>query len=207
MPTPKMLDGLRRFQDRFGLHQEMYHRLATEGQSPDVLFVACSDARVSPELITDSDLGDLFVVRSLGNLVPSYGTGEMAVGAVIEYAVLDLGVDHIVICGHTDCAAIHALGAALDWGREPHVARWIELARPAKTKVEASGLQSHERPLATVRENVLLQLEHLRTYDPVRAGERDGILSLHGWVYHVETGAVESFDAASARWTRLQGSD
>jgi carbonic anhydrase len=177
VPIPEPLGGLGRFQDRIDLHQERYRRLATEGQSPIVLFLACSDARVSPKLISDSDLGDLFVVRSLGNLVPSFGSGEMAVGAAIRYAVLDLGVEHIVVCGHTDCAAIHALSATLDWRREPHITQWIEHARLAKTKVEARGLPSRERPLTTVRESVPLQLEHVRTYDPVPAGERDGNLA------------------------------
>jgi carbonic anhydrase len=127
----------------------------------------------------------------------------MGVGAVIEYAVRHLHVKHIVILGHTDCGGLKALDQPPDWSREPHLARWIEHARPAKTKVEASGLPEEARHLATVRENVLLQLDHLRSYDPVREGERAGTLALHGWVYHLETGAFEGYDSATDTWQPL----
>jgi carbonic anhydrase len=154
-------------------------------------------------LITGADPGDLFVTRNVGNIVPPYGTGEMGVGAIVEYAVLHLRVKHIVILGHTDCGGIKALDSLPDWNREPHIARWIEHARPAKTAVEASGLPAEERHEATVRENVLLQLEHLRSYDPVREGERAGELTLHGWVYHLETGSIEAHDPETGQWNPL----
>lgn len=203
MPTAKILAGVGRFQDYYLENLELLERLATQGQAPQVLFIACSDSRVVPELITGAEPGDLFVLRNLANVVPPYGTGEMAVGAVVEYAVLRLRVRHAVVCGHTGCGGIRALGTLPDWGREPHIARWIEHARPAQTRVEASGLPAQERHLATVRENVLLQLVHLRSYDPVREGERAGTLALHGWVYYLETGAVEAHDAETGTWTPL----
>lgn len=204
MPTPKLLAGIGQFRDHVRENRERFEHLATGGQSPEVLFITCSDSRVVPALITGADPGDLFVTRNVGNLVPPYGTGEMSVGAVVEYAVIHLQVEHVVVCGHTDCGGIKALDAPPDWSREPHIARWIEHARPAKTKVEAAGLAPEERHLATVRENVLLQLEHLRSYDPVREGERAGTLALHGWVYHLETGSVETFDPLGRTWTTLE---
>jgi carbonic anhydrase len=203
MPTPKILDGIRRFQEQFEADRERLVRLATEGQSPRVLFIACSDSRLAPELITCAELGDLFVVRTLGNLVPPFGTGDVGTGAAIEYALLHLHVVHAVVCGHTRCACLAALDTSPDWSREPHICRWIEHARPARTKVEASGLPPEEQPLATVRENVLLQMEHLRSYDPVREGEKAGTLTLHGWVYHLETGEFEVYDAESGEWKPL----
>jgi len=204
MPTPRILEGISQFQRRFAENQALFERLATEGQAPEVMFIGCSDSRVPPDLITGSEPGDLFVHRNLANIVPPYGTGQMGVGAVVEYAVLHLQVKHIVLCGHTDCGGIGALDRPVDWSREPHIARWIEHARPAKTKVEASGIPAQERYLAMVRENVLLQLENLRTYDPVRAGERAGILSLHGWVYHLLTGAIDGCDTESGTWATLE---
>ncbi len=200
MPTEKVLAGIRRFQEDFAERRELYERLASEGQDPKVLFVACSDSRVAPELITGAEAGDLFVARTIANVVPPYGTGAIGVGAVVEYAVLHLAVEHIVICGHTDCGGIKALDAHLDLGREPHIARWLDHARPAKTKVEAGGIPPEDRHLATVRENVLLQLEHLRSYDPVREAERAGRIRLHGWVYHLEDGSIEAYDPASGVW-------
>jgi len=204
MPTPGVLAGIRRFQERFQESRERFERLASQGQAPQVLFIACSDSRVAPELITDAELGDLYVLRTLGNLVPPFGTGDMSIGAAVEYAVLHLHVGHAVVCGHTDCGGIKALDQPVDWYREPHIARWIENARPAKTKVEASGLPSEELHLMTVRENVLLQLEHLRSYEAVREGERTGSLAVHGWVYHLEAGSFETYDAQAGTWVPLR---
>ncbi|HNS51070.1 MAG TPA: carbonic anhydrase [Anaerolineae bacterium] len=203
MPTTKILNGMQGFQERFRADPERLVRLATEGQHPQVLMVACSDSRVAPELITGAELGDLFVVRTVGNLVPPYGTGEAAIGTAVEYAILHLHVQHVVLCGHTRCGCLAALESPPDSGREPHIARWIELARPAKTKAEASGLPPEELPMAVIRENVLLQMENLRSYDAVRHAERAGTITLHGWVYHLETGEVEAYDAGSGSWGAL----
>ncbi len=203
MPTAKILAGIGQFQEIYEAKRELFERLATQGQAPEAMVIGCSDSRVPAELVTQLDPGDLFVLRSLANLVPPYGTGEMAVGAAVEYAVLHLHIKHIVILGHTDCGGIKALDRPSDWSREPHIARWVEHARPAQTKVEASGLPPEERHLAIVRENVLLQLEHLRSYDPVRTGEGTGELSLHGWVYHLETGTFEAYDPESTTWSPL----
>jgi carbonic anhydrase len=202
-PVLDILTGTRRFREYYQDNQDLFERLATQGQSPKVLFIGCSDSRVPPEMLTGSGPGELFVLRHLANIVPPFGTGEMGSGAVIEYAVLRLKVQHVVVCGHTGCGAIRALDVSPDWAKEPHIARWIEHARPARTKVEASGLPEASRPLATVRENVLLQLEHLRSYDPVREGERDGTLGLQGWVYHLETGFIEIHDPRTETWTQV----
>lgn len=204
MPTDKILAGIDRFQETYQENRELFERLATEGQSPEVLVIGCCDSRVPAELIIQIEPGDLFVLRNVANIVPPYGTGEMGVGAVVEYAVLHLHVRHIVVIGHTDCGGIQALMEPPNWSREPHLARWIEHARPAKTKVEASGLPQEQRPLAMVRGNVVLQLEHLRSYDPVRDGEGTGTLALHGWVYHLETGGFERYDEQRGDWIPLQ---
>jgi carbonic anhydrase len=204
MPTSHLLSGIRQFQGYHGQNQELFDDLSAHGQSPDVFVIACCDSRVSPELITSARPGDLFVVRTLGNVVPPFGSGQMGVGAAIEFAVLELRVAHIVVCGHTDCGAIHALDAPPDWSRRSHIARWVDHSRPAKTQVEASGVPQEERHLALVRQNVLLQLEHLRSYDPVRDGERAGTLTLHGWVYHLETGTIEAYHEEASSWAPLE---
>jgi carbonic anhydrase len=196
--------GIRQFRQYYLENQALFERLATQGQSPQVLFIGCSDSRVPPELLTGTGPGELFVLRNVGNIVPPFGTGEMGAGAAIEYAVQHLQVGHVIVCGHTGCGAIQALDALLDWAREPHIARWIEHARPARTKVGASGLPEEGHHLATVRENVLLQLENLRSYDPVREGERSGTLTLHGWVYHLETGNIETCDLQTGTWVPVE---
>jgi carbonic anhydrase len=198
-----MLEGIGQFRERYRQDPELFVDLAAHGQSPDVLFIACCDSRVSPELITSAKPGDMFVVRTVGNVVPPLGSGQMGVGAAIEFAVLELSVGHIVICGHTDCGGIQALDAPPDWSRRSHIARWIEHIRPAKTKVDVSGVPDEERHLATVRENVLLQLEHLRSYDPVREGEHVGAVTLHAWVYHLDTGSIEAYVEEAGSWVPL----
>jgi carbonic anhydrase len=200
MPTPQILAGIRAFQVHFGQNPDLFDRLAAHGQSPDVLVISCCDSRVSPELITDAKPGDLFVVRTIGNVVPPFGSGQMGVAAAIEFGVLELHVSHIILCGHTDCGGIHALDTSPDWSRASHIARWIEYARPAKTEIDASGLLEEERHLAIVRENVLLQLGNVRSYDPVREGERAGTLTLHAWVYHLETGVIEAYNEETGAW-------
>jgi carbonic anhydrase len=202
MRVPETLAGAARFPGYVAEHRELFDQLAQD-QHPQVLFITCSDSRIDPDLITSAQPGDLFVARTIANVVPPFGSGAIGVGAVIEYAVLHLNVEHLVVCGHTDCGGIHALGSHIDLSREPHLARWIDYARPAKTKVDASGLPQDARHLSMVRENVLLQLENLRSYDPVRHGERNGTLALHGWVYYVDTGQVEMYDPVQDTWSLL----
>jgi len=199
----KIVAGARRFPEDFQQNRALYETLATQGQAPKVMFIGCSDSRVVPELITGAEPGDLFVLRNVANIVPPFGLGEVGPGAAVEYAVLHLHVEHIVVCGHTDCGGIKALEHTLDWSCEPHIIRWLENARPAQTRVQATGLPAEEQHLATVRENVLLQLENLRSYDPVCQAEREGRLALHGWVYHLENGTIECFDAGSGSWQEL----
>jgi carbonic anhydrase len=207
VPTPNIVSGVQKFQEHYSKNRDRFEVLATQGQSPQVLFISCSDSRVVPELLTGAEPGDLFVARNVANIVPPYGTGDMGMGAIVEYAVLHLHVPYIILCGHTDCGGIKALDVQPDWSSEPHIARWIENARSAKTKVEASGLPADEQSLAMIRENVLLQLEHLRSYDPVRDAERKGTLELQGWVYHLETGVVEAFDPETGTWKALSSTE
>ncbi len=201
MPLNQLLEEIRQSRARLQEDRSALPRPAAVEQTPLALFVSCSDSRVSPELLTGAGLGDLFVLRTLANVVPPYGTGETGPGAVLEQAVLKLHVRHLVVCGHTDCAGIKALERPVDWTREPHTARWLEHARWAQTQVEARGVPDAERHLAIARGNVLLQLDHLRSYDPVRDGESAGSLTLHGWIYRLETGVIESFDAETNEWT------
>jgi carbonic anhydrase len=203
MPTNKLLTGHRRFKGRFETDRERFVRLAEEGQKPQVLWIGCSDSRVIPEQITGAEPGQLFVMRNIANVVPPFGTGDMAVGAVIEYAILCLRVPDVVICGHTQCGGIKALEGHIDLAREPHIARWVELARPAHTQVEASGIPEEARHLETIKANVLLQRENLRTYDCVREAIGAGHLTLHGWLYDLHSGDLLAYDDESGQWGPL----
>jgi carbonic anhydrase len=178
----------------------LFTALADRGQSPDTLFISCSDSRVLPEHLTGSRPGDLFVLRNLANVVPPYGRGEGAVGASVEYAVRHLRVRHVVVCGHTDCGGIKALDGHANQLHEPHFARWIEYARSAQTQVDARGVAPDIRHRAIVEQNVLLQLDNLQTYRAVRQALEANALTLHGWVYDLSTGQISYWDASAGRF-------
>jgi carbonic anhydrase len=179
---------------------ELLDSLAGQGQFPDAMFIGCSDSRVVPEVLTGARPGDLFVARVVANIVPPYGTGQNAVGAALEYAVLHLKVPHLIVCGHTDCGGIKALDHRLDMAAEPAVANWIEFARPAQTRIDARGLAGPARHQAIVEENVLLQLENLRTYDAVQRALNEGRLEIHGWVYELAAKQLHYYDPAQGHF-------
>jgi len=203
MPTEKLISGHRRFREKFDSEHEVFERLAEEGQNPKVLWIGCSDSRVVPELITGADPGELFDVRNIANIVPPAPTIACATGAAIEYAVLHLEVSHIVVCGHTDCGGIKALEAPPPAQSEPHIASWLELAEPARQQVLALRLPSEEIYLETIKANVLLQSENLRTYPCVVERERQGALSIHSWLYDLHTGEISEFDGSANSWENV----
>ncbi|QES39774.1 carbonate dehydratase [Streptomyces venezuelae] len=197
-PTHDLAAGLRRFQrDVFPAKAELFAGLAAR-HTPDTLFIGCSDARVVPELITQREPGELFVIRTAGNLVPAHTPfAADGVAAGVEYAVTVLGVTHIVVCGHSACGAMTALAEGHDLSGAPAVAEWLRHADDAVARTPESATGADRVP-ALVRENVRAQLTRLTTHPSVaRALARDE-LTLHGWVYDIPTGSVEHLTAAAA---------
>jgi carbonic anhydrase len=184
----------------FENEQELLDSLARQGQFPDAMFIGCSDSRVVPEVLTGARPGDLFVVRVVANIVPPYGTGQNAVGAAVEYAVLHLRVKHLIVCGHTDCGGVKALDHAVDMAAEPAIANWIEFARPAQSQIDARGLTGDARHQAIVEANVLLQLENVQSYGAVRRALDEDRLELHGWVYDLAERQLRFYDATQGRF-------
>ncbi len=182
-----LTNGVRRYQERIHpAHQELFDRLAT-GQSPEAMFITCSDSRIDPTLITQSLPGELFIARNAGNIVPAVTTQDLnpdgIVGAV-EFAVKALRVGEIVVCGHSDCGAMKGALTPGDLADLPYVRAWVEHS--------AAAVDSGSKSLSeVVRRNVLLQLDHLRTYDFVADAERSGALRLTGWVYDIGSGDVD----------------
>jgi carbonic anhydrase len=200
MPTEKLISGHRRFREKFDSEHEVFEKLAEDGQHPKVLWIGCSDSRVVPELITGADPGELFDVRNIANIVPPAPTIACATGAAIEYAVLHLEVSHIVVCGHTDCGGIKALESPPSAHTEPHIASWLELAKPARDNVIARGIPAERVYLETIKANILLQCENLRSYPCVAERERAGTLSVHPWLYDLRTGEIFECDTRSSVW-------
>lgn len=186
----------------FEQHQELFRDLVTRGQTPDTLLIACSDSRIVGAGLMGTQPGEVFVLRSVGAVVPPYGAGLRSAGAALEFALHVLRVQHVVICGHTKCGAIDALDAPLDLQQSPNLALWLENLRPARNLVDArwSFDNSGERHLAIVEQSVLWQLRNLETYPVVRQAVQQQTVRLHGWVYHLETGRLSYHDADAGRF-------
>jgi carbonic anhydrase len=200
LPTSKLISGYREFREKFDSDHEVFEKLAEEGQNPKVLWIGCADSRVVPELITGADPGELFDVRNIANVVPPAASVACATGAAVEYAVIHLEVRHIVVCGHTDCGGIKALEAPPDPGGQPHITSWLELARPARDRVLDSGVAEEDRYLETIKTNVLMQRENLRSYPCVERAEQSGELAIHAWLYDLHTGRILAFDDTAGQW-------
>jgi carbonic anhydrase len=183
-------EGVTRFQrDVFPAKAGLFAHLDTH-HVPTTLFIGCSDARVVPELITATEPGELFVIRTAGNLVPAYTPEAEGVAASIEYAVAVLAVQDIVVCGHSRCGAMTALAQGDDLSDTPAVAAWLRHADASRARTATVGDVS-----ALVRQNVHAQLANLATHPSVARALAAGQLSLHGWVFDIPTGRVEELPA------------
>jgi carbonic anhydrase len=182
----------------------LFERLA-EGQHPDALFITCSDSRISPNLITQTEPGELFIIRNAGNIVPPYGAANGGEGATIEFAVMGLGIEHIIVCGHSHCGAMKGLLHPESLTRMPMMTAWLGHAEATRRIAQQ---KYEDRPAeallnVAIQENVLVQLENLRTHPAVAAGLASGKLKLHAWVYKIETGQVFAYDPQRGQFAPL----
>ncbi|MEW5974238.1 MAG: carbonic anhydrase [Acidobacteriota bacterium] len=188
----RLVQGIHQFKSTyFSSERELFEKLA-KGQEPEVLFITCSDSRISPNLLTQSKPGDLFVIRNAGNIIPPHGAANGGEGATIEFAVAGLGVKDIIVCGHTQCGAMKGLLDPDQLKDLPVVASWLGHAEATRRIIKENypSLEGPARLKATIEENVLVQLENLKTAPSVASRLAKGTLHLHGWVYKIETGEV-----------------
>ncbi|HJV23348.1 MAG TPA: carbonic anhydrase [Holophagaceae bacterium] len=200
MPIQRLVNGIHHFQrEVFRPASEFFESLA-HGQKPEVLFITCADSRINPNLVTQTDPGELFIVRNVGNLVPRYEPGSSE-AAAIEFALRQLPIHDVIVCGHSHCGAMQAL-EGLEDGSAPALEAWLSQAQGTRELIAANyaHLEGHERHMATVKENVLLQLENLRTHPAVHEKLEAGTLHLHAWVYHIEDGLVAAYDPISGQF-------
>lgn len=201
----RLIEGYKQFRSQTSPERrELFEQLAA-GQKPHTLFITCADSRVVPEFLTNSGPGEVFVCRNVGNIVPPYAQFTGGVSAAIEYAVSALKVDDIVICGHSDCGAMKALAASDEHPSMPAVSAWLRHAHLAKRVVEHNyNCDCGTTHLgALTEENVVAQIDHLRTHPSVAARLAAGNLRLHGWVYDIETGGVRAYSADERRFLPL----
>lgn len=190
-----LIDGIHRFQRNVFRSRQAFFEGLANGQSPEVLFITCSDSRVNPNLITQSEPGELFIMRNAGNIIPPYGASQGGEAATIEYAVDVIGVRDIIVCGHSHCGAMTAVLAPESCRNLPAVTAWLGHAEATRRIIRDSyqHLDGDAMLSATVQENVLVQLENLETHPCVAARLRKQRLTLHAWVYKIETGQVFTY--------------
>ncbi|MDO1446361.1 carbonic anhydrase [Rhodocytophaga aerolata] len=201
----RIIRGIHQFQkDIFGSEKELFERLAS-GQSPEALFITCSDSRINPNLVTQTKPGDLFIMRNAGNIIPPYGAANGGEGATIEYAVSALGIKDIIVCGHTHCGAMSGLLNLHKLTSMPSVVSWLQHAEATRRIIEEKYQDDTGDDLLTdtIKENVLVQLKNLETHPVVAAGMATGRLTLHGWVYEFETGKIYSYDPSQGKFVSL----
>ncbi|MEQ1715271.1 MAG: carbonic anhydrase [Hyphomicrobium sp.] len=199
------VEGYERFRERFEKDRDFFQSLSQKKQRPRLLWIGCADSRVVPSEITSADPGELFEIRNIANVVPPAGAADVSVGAAIEYALLHLGIDDIVVCGHTGCGGIEALsrsGTEAGSG-DAHLGRWVDYTRPAHALIQASAVPEALRHLETVKAHIEFQLDNLKTYPAVREGLDEGWLGLHGWLYDLEDAVLKAYDEKSGEWREL----
>jgi carbonic anhydrase len=198
--------GVVKFQrEVFPEKQAMFERLSA-GQSPEALFITCSDSRVETAMLTQTDPGELFICRNAGNIVPPHTNQTGGMTASIEFAIGALRIPNIVICGHTQCGAMKGAMDRESLTRLPHVREWLGYAQGAVDITEALGanLDPEAKMRMLLAQNVILQLQHLKTHPTVAVALAQKALTLHGWVYDIKTGAVEAYDEASGDWVPVE---
>jgi len=206
----QLIEGVHKFRnDEFGNYRKLFRKLSKEGQNPHTLFITCSDSRVLAELITQSKPGDLFVVKNVGNIVPpASATGSTnSTAAAIEFAVENLRVSDIVICGHSQCGAISALLAKTPVSNNtPHLRDWLHLAAPVLETLKNNYAHLHnadEQETAAAEENVLFGLDNLHSYPCVQNRLMDGSLRLHGWFFQIAKAEMFAFDPETRQFSPL----
>ena len=204
----KLYQGVQTFQKAHFRREKEFFRQLSRQQSPDALFITCADSRIDPNLVTQSRPGDLFIVRNVGNIIPPHGSiqDKNSVAAAIEFAVLGLQVADIIVCGHSGCGAMRTL-LENDGGLEetPHLRDWLQVAAPVKVRImlRCTASTAAHRLRLLEQENVLEQIENLRSYPFVNAAVLEGRLRVHGWYYDIAGGTVSFYEPEAARFERI----
>lgn len=203
----KLIEGIVDFRERLLPEYAEKFKALADRQTPDALWISCSDSRVVPELLASTDPGDLFVMRNVGNLVPPAdvagdSTGDLSEASAIEFAVLVLKVSDVIVCGHSECGAMKGALAGSGAGHPPNLAKWLHHANSSVFRLQQEGglddrLSLHNQ-LSQL--NVLVQLEHLVSYRIVRERMEEGTLRMHGWWFDVASGEMSAYQKSSRRF-------
>ncbi|WP_379920913.1 carbonic anhydrase [Erythrobacter sp. R86502] len=203
---PHFAHGVVKFKrDIFPGKAELFEKLSA-GQSPEALFITCSDSRIETAMLTQTDPGELFICRNAGNIVPPHTNQTGGMTASIEFAIGALKIPHIVICGHTECGAMKGAMNRDGLTTLPHVREWLGYAQGAVDIVDALGtdLDDTGKMRMLLEQNVMLQLQHLKTHPTVAVALAQGAVKLHGWVYDIKTGEVSAYNEDTDSWISVE---
>ena len=205
-----LIRGIVDFRSHITPEQRVLFQDLASKQSPDSLFVACSDSRVVPNLFSMSSPGDLFVVRNVGNLMPYaaddwHSSGDRSEAGALEFSIMTLGVSDVIVCGHSNCGAMKAVLAQQLAGMPPNLVEWLRLASPALDRLRHDGPLDPSFPEVDQLSqlNVLLQMEHIRTFSFVKSRIADGSLRLHGWWFDIGHAETLTYDPQSHRFETI----
>jgi carbonic anhydrase len=201
----RLIEGHKKFLAEVFPGRKSHFHLLAEGQAPEWLFITCADSRVLPDLILGTAPGDLFISRSIGNVVPITSHDVDGVTATIEYAVEVLKVRHAIVCGHSDCGALKAALDRKSLENLPKARRWLDHVQAAfayRQPLNAADGESAELA-SLIRGNVVAQLKNLQAQVPVRHAMGEGRLTVHGWYYDILTGRIEEYNEGLKRFVAL----
>ncbi len=194
----KLFEGVYKFKNEdFEKYRDIFKQLGKR-QNPHTLFRGCSDSRLIPDLITRSLPGELFTVRNIANIVPPYRDTQeyVATTSAVEYAVLSLNVENIVVCGHSNCGGCYAAAHKHLLKNMPHVEKWIELIEPAVETAKNLFKENDELKLELLIEqlNIVNQIKNLLTYPFIKERFNEGKLNIYGWYFIIETGDIYNYN-------------
>lgn len=194
----KFLAGFKRFQRHFFCSKEMIYNDLKEGQTPNVLVVACSDSRVDPAILTGCDPGDMFVVRNVANLIPPYETlgAHHGVSAALEYGIRILEVSHVIILGHSSCGGIQALmeeRKGIQYGE--FISSWVGIAKSAQQEVlqNLRDQSPKDKQKACELAAILVSMDNLLTFPWLKERVEEGLLHIHGWYFDMDSGELSTY--------------
>jgi carbonic anhydrase len=202
----RIIAGVHRFRrGEYASNRRTYEELARKQQHPQALFITCSDSRVLPHRITQTEPGDLFEIRNAGNIVPPHGVAAGGEGATIEYSIDVLGIQNIIVCGHSQCGAIRSMLDQAPLEQLPAARAWFGNAEATRRIVQQkySHLNLEERWAIAAQENVLVQMNHVSTHPAVAARLSSADVRVFGWYYDIGSGMVLQYDQAQLRFVEL----
>ena len=207
----RLYEGIKKFQTNEFIPRQQFFEDLGQNQNPHTLFIGCSDSRVVPSLITQTFPGELFVVRNIANLIPFYKKHSdtyLATTAAIEYAVNQMNVSNIIVCGHSNCGGCAALYQDKELKNLPHTRKWMELAHPVKKiveeKIAKNKITLEERSVFTEQLNIVEQMGHLLKYSNIKKRMKEGTINVMGWYYNIEKGEIYNYDKRLKRFIRLE---